>query len=136
MAEVSPRSLIRWKFSLAILNKKCRVLFVEIERFLLQPKVLEILADAFVPIRGVQRKVPTKSGKKFFERNFCERKVARKGNKSFLQLFGREILFGRELLPLKLLLLAHYGPEKVLFTELAECGGVIVIKLLSNGKKQ
>ena len=44
--------------------------------------------------------------------------------------------FGRELLPLKLLLLAHYGARKVLFTGLAECGGVMAYCLLSNGNKQ
>ena len=44
--------------------------------------------------------------------------------------------FRQELLPLKLLLLAHYGARKVLFTGLAERGGVIVNCLLSNGKKQ
>ena len=40
------------------------------------------------------------------------------------------------LLPLKLLLLAHYGTRKVLFTGLAECGGVIAYYILSNGNNQ
>ena len=37
---------------------------------------------------------------------------------------------------LKLLLLAHCGARKVLFTGLVECGGVILYFLLNNGKKQ
>ena len=38
-------------------------------------------------------------------------------------------LFGRERLPLKLLLLAHDWARKVFFPGLAECGGVIVVKI-------
>ena len=44
---------------------------------------------------------------------------------------------GRELLPLKLLLLTHHGARNVLFTGLAEYGGGIAFCLvLSNGNKQ
>ena len=44
--------------------------------------------------------------------------------------------FGRELVLVKLLLLAHFGARKDLFTGLVECGGMILYLLLSSGKNQ
>ena len=60
--------------------------------------------------------------------NYGERKVARK--------FKFFAILGRELLALKLLLLAHYGARKVVLTGLVRYGGVIAYFLLSNGNKQ
>ena len=48
----------------------------------------------------------------------------------------KKINFWSGTLPGKLLLLAHYGARKVLFTGLVDCGGVIVHYLMSNGKNQ